>query len=50
VAVTLSIINHHISLPIAYRLYPLREWISDRFRRAEAHIARADQVQDKASD
>jgi SRSO17 transposase len=41
VAVTLSIANHHASLPIAYRLYLPREWISDRSRRAKVHIPRA---------
>src|SRR5947209_10097565 len=29
VAVRLSIANHHASLPIAYRLYLLREWAED---------------------
>jgi SRSO17 transposase len=38
VAVTLSIANHHASLPIAYRLYLPREWINDRSRRAKAHV------------
>ena len=41
VTVTLSIANHHASLPIAYRLYLPREWISDRSRRAKVHIPRA---------
>ena len=41
VAVTLSIANHHASLPIAYRLYLPREWINDRSRRAKAHVPRA---------
>ena len=41
VTVTLSIANHHASLPIAYRLYLPRQWISDRSRRAKAHIPRA---------
>src|SRR6201997_3829268 len=41
VAVTLSIANHHASLPIAYQLYLPREWISDRSRRAKVHIPRA---------
>src|SRR5215470_2055418 len=40
VAVTLSIANHHASLPIAYRLYLPRDWINDRFRRV-ALCARA---------
>ncbi len=41
VAVTLSIANHHASLPIAYRLYLPRDWINDRLRRAKAHVPRA---------
>src|ERR1700751_1145124 len=47
VAVTLSITNHHPSLPIAYRLYLPRDWISDRSRRAEAHIPRATKFKTK---
>ena len=38
VAVTLSIANHHASLPIAYRLYLPREWADDKARRKEAHV------------
>jgi SRSO17 transposase len=38
VAVTLSIANHHGSLPIAYRLYLPRAWTDDRSRRAAAHV------------
>jgi SRSO17 transposase len=41
VAVTLSIANHHGSLPIAYRLYLPRAWTGDRARRAEAHVPRS---------
>jgi SRSO17 transposase len=41
VAVTLSIANHHASLPIAYRLYLPREWVDNTSRRAKAHIPRA---------
>jgi SRSO17 transposase len=41
VAVTLSIANHHASLPIAYRLYLPQDWINDRSRRAKAHVPRA---------
>src|SRR6516165_2310978 len=37
VAVTLSIANHHASLPIAYRLYLPREWSDDAVRRRKAH-------------
>ena len=38
VAVTLSIANHHASLPIAYQLYLPREWADDRARRKKAHV------------
>jgi SRSO17 transposase len=38
VVVTLSIANHHASLPIAYRLYLPEEWAKDRGRRKEAHV------------
>src|SRR6202045_3385632 len=38
VAVTLSIANHHASLPIAYRLYLPREWSADPIRRNKAHV------------
>jgi SRSO17 transposase len=38
VAVTLSIANHHASLPIAYRLYLPRAWTDDAARREEAHV------------
>jgi len=38
VAVTLSIANHHASLPIAYRLYLPREWSDDPIRRKKAHV------------
>src|SRR6266851_2232323 len=41
VVVTLSIANHHASLPIAYRLYLPREWTNDASRRAKAHVPRA---------
>jgi SRSO17 transposase len=38
VAVTLSIANHHASLPIAYQLYLPREWADDKARRKKAHV------------
>src|SRR5712672_3242361 len=38
VAVTLSIANHHASLPIASRLYLPRAWSEDAARRKEAHV------------
>jgi SRSO17 transposase len=37
-AVTLSIANHHASLPIGYRLYLPQEWAQDAPRRKEAGI------------
>jgi SRSO17 transposase len=41
VAVTLSIANHHASLPIAYQLYLPREWADDKARRKKAHVPAA---------
>src|SRR6266436_1440587 len=38
VAVTLSIANHHASLPIAYRLYLPRAWAEDAARRCKAKV------------
>jgi SRSO17 transposase len=38
VVVTLSIANHHASLPIAYRLYLPKEWAEDAARRKKAHV------------
>src|SRR6187397_2697964 len=38
VAVTLSLANHHASLPVAYRLYLPREWVTDRTRRRKAGV------------
>src|SRR5207253_7282463 len=40
VVVTLSIANHHASLPIAYRLYLPEEWADDAARRKKAHVPR----------
>jgi SRSO17 transposase len=37
-AVSLSIANHHASLPVAYRLYLPREWTQDRARRLKAGV------------
>ena len=41
VAVTLSIANHHASLPIAYRLYLPRDWAKAAARRKKAHVPAA---------
>jgi SRSO17 transposase len=41
VVVTLSIANHHASLPIAYRLYLPEKWAKDAPRRKKAHIPSA---------
>ena len=41
VAVTLSIANHHASLPIAYRLYLPEEWAKDAARRKKARVPKA---------
>jgi SRSO17 transposase len=38
VAVTLSIANHHASLPIAYRLYLPKIWADDTKRRKQTHV------------
>ncbi len=38
VVVTLSIANHHASLPIAYRLYLPEEWAQDAARRKKARV------------
>ena len=38
IAVTLSIANHHASLPVAYRLYLPKEWATDRPRRRKVGV------------
>jgi SRSO17 transposase len=38
VAVTLSLANHHGSLPVAYRMYLPRDWTADRERRKKAGV------------
>ena len=38
VAVTLSIANHHASLPVAYRLYLPKQWADDEERRRKAGV------------
>ena len=50
VAVSLSIANHHASLPVAYRLYLPKEWAADRRTSAQGGRARGDQLQDQARD
>jgi SRSO17 transposase len=41
VVVTLSIANHHASLPVAYRLYLPKDWADDAQRRNKAHVPEA---------
>jgi len=38
VTVSLSIANHHASLPVAYRLYLPEEWAQDKARRGKAGV------------
>src|SRR5271167_2369564 len=38
VAVTLSLANHHASLPVAYRLYLPKDWAADDVRRRKAGV------------
>ena len=38
VAVSLSVANHHASLPVAYRLYLPKDWAKDRTRRRKAGV------------
>jgi SRSO17 transposase len=38
VAVSLSVANHHASLPVAYRLYLTKEWAEDRRRRRKTGV------------
>jgi SRSO17 transposase len=38
VVVTLSIANHHASLPVAYQLYLPQAWAQDAARRKKAHV------------
>ena len=37
-AVSLSLANHHASLPVAYRLYLPQDWANDRARRRKAGV------------
>src|SRR5882724_11907476 len=47
VVVTLSIANHHASLPVAYRLYLPKAWTDDPARRNRAHVPSAIRFQTK---
>jgi SRSO17 transposase len=47
VAVSLSIANHHASLPVAYRLYLPKEWAADCARRNKADVPKAIRFQTK---
>ena len=38
IAVSLSLANHHASLPVAYQLYLLEKWASDAARRKKAGV------------
>ena len=40
VAVSLSVANHHASLPVAYRLHLPNDWAKDRIRRRKAGLPR----------
>jgi len=42
IAVTLSIANHHASLPAAYRIYLPKEWAMDRARRRAGEQRRSE--------
>jgi SRSO17 transposase len=46
-AVSLSIANHMVSLPVAYRLYLPREWAKDRARRVKAGVPKEIRFQTK---
>ena len=50
VAVTLSIANHHASLPIAYRLYLPQEWAKNAARRKKARIPKEISFKTKPAD
>jgi SRSO17 transposase len=47
VAVSLSVANHHASLPLAYRLYLPQSWASDETRRKKVGVPDAIQFQTK---
>ena len=47
VAVSLSLANHHASLPVAYQLYLPRDWAQDRARRHKAGVPEEVEFQTK---
>jgi SRSO17 transposase len=47
VVVTLSVANHHASLPVAYQLYLPKAWADDGTRRKQAHVPSAIHFQTK---
>ena len=47
VAVSLSIANHHASLPVAYRLYLPKEWAANGARRKKAEVPETIRFQTK---
>jgi len=49
VAVTLSIANHHASLPVGYRLYLPKVWAEDRARRQKAGVPEEVEFQTKTA-
>ena len=50
VAVSLSLANHHASLPVAWRLYLPKEWAADQRTSAQGGRPRRDRLQDQARD
>src|ERR1700676_3823509 len=47
VAVSLSVANHHASLPVAYRLYLPKDWAQDQPRRKRAKVPQQIKFQTK---
>ena len=48
IAVTLSIANHHASLPAAYRLYLPKEWVMGPYTSAQSRCAQGGHLQNQA--